>query len=151
MAAGTEFFKLTIEGVSADLRVVRFRGREGISELFDFEVDFVSDDAAMDFDAVVGKPAVLEMATNDDPRFLHGIVSRFEETGVGPKFTSYAVRIVPALWTFGLKSDCCIYQGLNIPDVIKDVLQSGGLESGSDFDIRLQGTYPVREYCVQYR
>ncbi len=151
MAGDPEFFKLTIDGVSSDLHVVRFRGREGISELFDFEVDFVSDDAALDFEAVVGKPALLEMTTNDDARFLHGIVCRFEETGVSTRHTNYSVRIVPALWTFGLKNDCCIYQSLKVPDVIKDIFQSGGLESGSDFDLRLKGSYPVREYIVQYR
>ena len=151
MAEDPEFFKLTIDGLSAVLHVVRFRGEEGISELFEFEVDFVSDDAAIDFEAVVGKPALLEMTTNDDARFVHGIVSRFEETGVGTKFTNYSARIVPALWAFGLKNDCCIFQELSVPDVIKDVLQSGGLESGGDFDLRLKGSYPVREYIVQYR
>ena len=151
MAGTPEFFKLTIDGVSAELHVVRFRGREGVSQLFDFEVDFVSEDAALDFEAVVGKPALLEMSTNDDPRFVHGIVSRLEETGVGNKFTNYSVRIVPALWAFGLKNDCCIYQAMKVPDVIKDVLQSGGLESGTDFKLSLNASYPVREYIVQYR
>ena len=151
MAGTPEFFKLTIDGVSAELHVVRFRGREGVSQLFDFEVDFVSEDAALDFEAVIGKPALLEMSTNDDPRFVHGIVSRLEETGVGNKFTNYSVRIVPALWAFGLKNDCCIYQAMKVPDVIKDVLQSGGLESGTDFKLSLNASYPVREYIVQYR
>ena len=146
-----QFFTLQIEGVSADLRVVRFRGTEGISELFEFQVDFASDDPAIDFDATIGKPAVLEMQTNDDPRIVHGIVSCIEEVGVGPKFTNYAATIVPALWTFGLRKDCCIYQAQNVPDVIKDILVSGGLESGTDFDIRLKGSYPKMEYCVQYR
>ena len=151
MASTTEFFKLTIDGVSSELHVVRFRGREGISQLFDFEVEFVSEDAALDFEAVVGKPALLEMTTSDDPRFVHGIVSRLEETGVGNHFTNYSVRIVPALWAFGLKNDCCIYQAMKVPDVIKDILQSGGLESGTDFKLSLNASYPVREYIVQYR
>ena len=80
MASTTEFFKLTIDGVSSELHVVRFRGREGISQLFDFEVEFVSEDAALDFEAVVGKPALLEMTTSDDPRFVHGIVRSEEHT-----------------------------------------------------------------------
>lgn len=146
-----QFFSLQIDGVSAELRVVRFRGTEGISELFEFEVDFVSDDPAIDFESTVGKPALLEMQTNDDPRIVHGIVASIEEYGVGPKFTNYSVTIVPALWTFGLRKDCCIYQALNVPDVIKDIFTSGGLESGSDFEMRLKASYPKLEYCVQYR
>lgn len=146
------FFTLTIDGVSADIRVVAVRGEEEISELYEFEVEFVSDDPALDFDAIVGKPALLELVTNEDPRFVHGIVRRIEESGVGQKLSSYTVEIVPALWTFGLKSDCCIYQALAVPDVIKDVLESGGLAAGSDFDLGgLKGSYPKREYIVQYR
>lgn len=151
MAEATAFFSFKIEGLESDLGVVRLRGTEGISELFDFEIDFVSDDHAIDFEAVIGKPAFLEMATNDEPRFVHGIVSRFEETAVGPRFTSYTARIVPALWTLGLRNDCCIYQDQNVPDVVKDVLQEGGLESGTDFKFELSESYPAREYCVQYR
>ena len=79
-----DFFTLTIEGVSADVRVISFNGSEGISELFEFDIDFVSDDPAIDFDGVVGKPAVLQMATNDVPRIVHGIVSCIEETGISP-------------------------------------------------------------------
>lgn len=146
-----QFFSLQIEGVSAELRVVRFRGTEGLSELFEFEVDFVSDDPSIDFDGTVGKPATLEMETNDDPRIVHGIVSSIEEYGVGPKFTNYSITIVPALWTFGLRKDCCIYQATNVPDVIKDILVSGGMENGTDFGFRLKASYPKLEYCVQYR
>lgn len=151
MASTQQLFKISIKGVSAEMNVVRFRGREGVSELFDFEVEFVSDDAAIDFDAVVGKPALLEMTTNDEPRFVHGIVSRFEEIGVGVNQTTYLARMVPTLWTYGLKNDCCIYQGMKIPDVIKDILTSGGMASGSDFRFELNASYPTREYIVQYR
>ncbi len=146
-----EFFKLSIEGLSSDVHVVKLHGHEGLSELYEFVVEFVSDDSSIVFDDVVGKPAVVEMMTNEDSRFVHGIVCRVEETGVGQKLTSYEVAIVPAFWAFGLKSDCCIYQELSVPDVIKDILESGGLASGTDFDLRLEGTYDSREYIVQYR
>ena len=146
-----DFFKLSIEGLESALYVVKLRGYEGLSELYEFEVDFVSDDAAIDFDSVIGKPALLEMLTGDEPRHVHGIVNRFEETGVGQKMTSYTASMVPTLWTFGLKLDCCIYQDLKAPDVIKDVLESGGMSSGKDFDFQLKAIYPKREYIVQYR
>lgn len=146
------FFTLTIEGVSADLRVTSFTGSEGLSELYEFEIDFLSDDPAIDFDGVVGKPAVLEMTTNDDPRIVHGIVSCIEEVGSTPRWSSYSITVVPTLWTFGLRKDCCIYQALKVTDVIKDILESGGLTLNTDFEFRgLKSTYPKLEYCVQYR
>lgn len=146
-----EFFTLQIESVDAELRVVNFTGTEGISELFEFEIDFVSEDAAIDFDGVVGKPATLEMATSDDPRFVRGIVSCIEEIGLTARSTRYSVTVVPSLWTFGLRKDCCIYQSMKVPDVIKDILTSGGLKADTDFKFDLAGSYPKLEYCVQYR
>ena len=136
MAGNPEFFRLTIKGVDSALHVVRFHGEEEISDLFEFEVEFATEDAAIVFDDVVGKPALLEMITNDDSRFVHGIVCRFEETGVGQQMTSYTAVLVPTFWTYGLKTDCCIFQDMSIPDVIKDVLESGGM-SGSDYAIDL--------------
>src|SRR6187399_2552629 len=149
--ATQEFFTLAIDGVSADLRVTSFKGSEGISELFEFEIDFLSDDAAIAFDDVVGKPATLQMATSDDPRIVHGIVSCIEEIGVTPRWSSYSITVVPTLWTFGLRKDCCIYQALKVPEVIKDILESGGLTNNTDFAMRLKGPFPKLEYCVQYR
>ena len=150
--ASKEFFKLAIDGVSADLRVVSFKGSEGISELYEFEIDFLSDDPTMVFDDVVGKPAILQMSTNDDLRIVHGIVSCVEEVAVTARGTNYSITVVPTLWTFGLRKDCCIYQALKVPDVIKDILESGGLSQGKDFEFRIRaGAYPKLEYCVQYR
>jgi len=151
MPSSSAFFTLTIEGLSSEIRVTKFRGQEGLSELFSFEVDFVSEDAAIDFESVVGKPGMLEMTTNDEPRCVHGIVSRIEETGVGQKYTSYSATLVPAFWTLGLTNDCCIWQEKTIPQVIEDVLSSRGMSSGTDYKLDLAGSYSAREYVVQYR
>ena len=150
--ASSAFFEFAIDGISDELLVLGFEGREGVSQLFEFEVKLSSDAAGLAFDDALGKPALLTIHTdNDEPRYLHGIVGRFEETGTNPKSTTYTATVVPRFWTLGLRQDCCIYQELSTPDVIKKVLEDAGLAEGEDFSLNLQGSYNPREYCVQYR
>src|SRR5882724_963585 len=113
------FFTFKIDGLSSNIDATRFSGTEGMSELFEFEIDLVSEDGAIEFDDVVGKPALLTMESSDGPRYVHGMVSCFEETGVGRNFTRYAATLVPAHWALTLRQDCCIYQDLGTPDIIK--------------------------------
>lgn len=150
--ASSAFFTFAIDGISDELHVVGFEGHEGMSQLFEFEVKLSCEASGLAFDDALGKPALLTIQTDgDDPRYVHGIVGRFEETGTGPKHTTYTATVVPRFWTLGLRQDCCIYQELATPDVIRKVLEDAGLADGDDFSINVQGAYPDREYCVQYR
>lgn len=145
------FFLFEIEGVSGPLDVLRFTGFEGMSQLYRFEVELSSADGNLAFDDALGKPALLTIHTIDESRFMHGIVSRFEETGTGTTRTVYTATVVPRLWTLGLRQDCCMFQTMNVPDVLKQVLEEAGLASGDDFELDLQEDYAPRDYCVQYR
>ncbi len=150
--ASSAFFEFAIDGISDELHVLGFEGREGMSQLFEFEVKLSCEAAGLAFDDALGKPAKLSIHTDgDETRFVHGIVGRFEETGTGPKRTTYTATVVPRFWTLSLRQDCCIYQELSTPDVIKKVLEDAGLAEGDDFSIDVQGTHNPREYCVQYR
>ena len=65
-------------------------------------------------------------------------------------FFLYRAVIAPQLWLLSLRQDCRIFQKMSIPDIVKAVLEDAGV-TGDLFDFRLQGDYPQREYCVQYR
>jgi len=150
--ADSDLFTFEIEGLSDELHVISFHGTEGISQLYEFQVDFECANPDIDFESVIGKPGLLTLVANeDDPRYMHGLVARIEITGNEPDHTLYQATIVPAIWTLGLRLDACIYQGNTTPEIIKDVLVSAKLSEGDDFDLRLSSSYPAREYCVQYR
>lgn len=146
-----EIFTLEIDGLSSEIHLLSFHGSEGLSQLYDYHVEIASPDADIDLDAVIGKPALVTIEADDEPRYVHGIVSRFEMTGSGPEYTHYGASIVPAFWTLGLRQDSCIFQAKSTPQILKQVLEEDGLAEGSDFRISAQGSYPPREYCVQYR
>jgi type VI secretion system secreted protein VgrG len=145
-------FLFEVDGLSQTLRVVRFAGSEGLSELFRFEVIIASEEGGIAFDDVIGKAALLTMRADEgEPRYVHGIVARLRQGDFGKKLTTYHLTIVPRPWRLLHRHDCRIFQEQTAPDIIKKVLEGAGLSAGTDFRFAVQSTYAVREYCVQYR
>ena len=132
------------------LRVVSFFGSEGISEMFRYNIDLASLDGEVDFDAVIGQPALLTIHGLKGKRYVHGIVSLFEQTGKEGKWTRYRAEVVPAIWILSRHYTCRIFQTQTIPDIIKKVLTDAGISS-DQFRFSLKKTYKPRDYCVQYR
>ena len=62
-----------------DLLMTGLRGREGISQLFSFELDLLASiDKPVDFAEVLGRPAAVAMdVAKSETRYFHGIVNRF--------------------------------------------------------------------------
>lgn len=132
------------------LKVVHFHGSEGISELFHFSVDLASTDAEVDFEKVVGQPALLTIHGEKGKRYVHGMVSLLEQVGKEGKWMRYRAEVVPAVWILSRRMNCRIFQNQSIPDIIKKALTDGGIAS-DQFRFSLKKSYKPRDYCVQYR
>jgi type VI secretion system secreted protein VgrG len=134
----------------SDLGVVRFKGLEGISELFSFDLTLASRDPAIELEACVGEDGLLTWESPDGDRWVHGIVSVFEQIGHSAHFTYYRARLVPRIWLLGLRTGCRIFQNMSIPDIIAKVLEEGQIPS-DQFKFSLKRKYKPRDYVVQYR
>jgi len=132
------------------LEVVRFEGRETISQLFHFSLELVSQDAWIDFDEVIGQPALLTIHGDPAPRHVSGIVCRFEQAGRGTIFTRYRAQLVPTVWLLTQRKNCFIFQNLSVPDIIKQVFERANVPTDV-YRFALRGDYAPRDYCVQYR
>ncbi|MBI3597295.1 MAG: type VI secretion system tip protein VgrG [Nitrospirae bacterium] len=132
------------------LRVVRFFGSEGVSELFRFSVDLASTDGAVDFEKVVGEPALLTIHGEKGKRYVHGLISLFEQVGKDGKWTLYRAEVVPAVWVLSRRMTCRIFQNQRVPDIIKKVLTDAGIAS-DQVRFSFKKTPNPRDYCVQYR
>lgn len=142
---------LVIDGLSADLRVLRFEGYEGISQLFEVTVT-VAVAATLAFDDVVRKKGTLSLAVVEgESRTLSGIVSRIEQGNPAVKWSEYRITLVPWVWMLEHRVNSRIFQEMATPAIVKLVLDGAGASSGKDYAISLQGSYATREYCVQYR
>lgn len=131
--------KLLIAGLS---------GVEGISRLFEFQLEILSEHHDIDFDAVVGKTMTVQLRTAKGERYFHGTVRSFVQDEAGGGLARYRAQLVPWLWLLGRRRDCRIFQDLKVPDILKKLFGELGF---SDHRFALEGKYEARAYCVQYR
>lgn len=132
------------------LMLQSFSGNESISRLFRYHLDLASEKEGIAPKGLVGKGLTWSVRQFDkEPRFFHGVVSRFVAGPRGDRgLWTYRLEVVPSLWFLTRTADCRIFQNKNTPDIIKTVFDDFGIK---DTKLDLQGTYPKREYCVQYR
>jgi type VI secretion system secreted protein VgrG len=132
------------------LKFRSMQGSEGLSRLFEFEVDLLSPSAAIDLKSVLGKPLTLEIQTaGDKPRFLNGQVVRFSmvgREGGTSRHTVYRATVRPWLWYLTRSSDNKIFQDKSVVDILEEVFGDYGFA----FEKKLSGSYRQWEYCVQY-
>ena len=145
-------FVLTTALAQDEVNFVRLQGTERISACFEFFVTFEHVSPNIDLDALLGTVATVEMPEPDGPgsasRFFSGIVTAayFDGNDRSDLF-SYRLHLRPALWQLSTDTDNRIFQNLSAPDIVAQVLSDAGM---GDFDLSLTGSYPVRDYCVQY-
>ena len=58
--------------------------------------------------------------------------------------------LVPQLWQLTQTFHSRMWTNASITDIIKDVLEHGGLSS-SDYELKLAGNYKVQEHVCQYK
>jgi len=126
-------------------------GSEGLSQLFEFEVDLLSPNTSVDMKGLLGKPLALEIQTlSGPPRYLNGQITRFTmigREGGSSRYTVYRASVRPWLWYLTRTSDCKIFQNKSVVEILEDVLG----EYGFAFEKKLSASYRQWEYCVQYQ
>jgi len=122
---------------------------EAISQLFRFDLVMLSENPSISFSDIVGQRVTVSVRRPDGGlRYINGFVSRFAQSGSDARLTYYHAEIVPWLWFLTRWADCRIFQNKTVPDIIKQVFTDRGF---NDFEDRCEGSFPTREYCVQYR
>jgi type VI secretion system secreted protein VgrG len=131
-----------------ELLLESFSGSEGVSQLFSFQLELLSENKRIKFEDILGKDVSFGVAGTEEsepPRYIHGIVTAFAQLPDTSRLSKYRAVVSPKLWILNRKQNCRIFQNLTVPDILKNVL------AGLDVTWELQGSYQSREYCVQYR
>ncbi len=139
-------FTLTTAG-GKDLRVLRFSATEGLSSLFEVNVELAGPE--VELADIIDVPMVLEIGGIDTPRHISGICASFDYIGHTRDLQLYEATIVPWLWRLQFRRNNRIFQDLSTPEIVKKVLADAGLGS-KGFRLDLIETYAPRNYCVQY-
>ena len=127
---------------------------EHLGQLFQFHLQALSLDDALDVTSMLGEPMCVEVT---DPvsgykRFFHGIVSAAEQKSVMTiKDLLYAVYhfvLVPKLWLLSETKNCRIFKNKSVLQIVKEIFAEIGY---TDSIAQLIDHYTIREFCVQYR
>jgi len=159
------------------LQVRSFSGRDGLSDLFQFEIELSSRERVKPGQAI-GKDATLTIgepsrraaeprsdaersAQHNAARVVHGVIGRFElvarESDVvqhdAPLYL-YRVHLLPRVWLLlSHGRNCRIFQHQTVRQIVTTLLTEAKLKEDQDFEFRIpsndEDTDP-REYCVQY-
>ncbi|MDR3496114.1 MAG: type VI secretion system tip protein TssI/VgrG [Ancalomicrobiaceae bacterium] len=131
------------------LLLQRFNAHEAMSELFEYSVEALSEDEGIDFDPAIGNNCHVTVSGIDgSKRYFNGILVEAEWTGLQDSLYTYRLVLRPWLWILSHRSNCRFFQEKTAPDIIKEVFDKTGF---TDYELKLSGSYPEMEFCVQYR
>ena len=135
------------------LLFVNMTATEELGRLFEFRIEAISKNAQVGLRALLGTSMTVTMTTPQGyTRYFDGIAVEAEQGGFvsveNVRYAVYTFVVRPKPWLLGQTSDCRIYKGKSVPQIVREVLAEFGY---SDVRLSLSGSYDAREYCVQYR
>lgn len=161
MADGTKqgvqlgFFSNAFKDSKA-LQLIGVRGKERISQLFEFDLLLTRKGPALTEDElqeIVRQPCVVALGRREAD-LVHGILVAIEHLdGARHVHPTYVARMVPQVALLGMGERCGVYAQMTIPKMVEEILRAHGLAAGTDLDIMVtnDAKSPTREYVVQYR
>ena len=147
----TADFSLEISGLGTKLRVPNFKGTEGLSQLFGFQLYLQAEGDDIKTEDMLGRNAVLAITNGPETRHICGILSRFTWIAEVGGRTIFYTDLVPVFWLLTQRFNCRIFQNKTVPEIVGEVINDAGITSNHLDKRLLRAAYPQREYCVQYR
>ena len=156
--------KLTVRNVDAVLDVLAFEGTEGLSELFNYRVEFTSTARDIAAEKMLGQDATFSLysAPQQSPmrgfippparqlRTLHGVVTGFKRLSGSVDEARYEITLEPHFALLGRGQQFRIYQHQSVPQIVESILRSRHDFRGQDFFFNLVRDYPKRDQVMQY-
>ena len=135
------------EVLPPQLDVLSFELQEALNTPFKLELELSSFDSAINFDAIIDKPALFTIYQGGIPvRYIHGLISHFEQGKTGARRTRYRALVEPSLARLNLTSDWRIFQQTPVQDILSCVLKANRIDN---FEINSQLEHIAREYVLQ--
>ncbi len=140
-------FSLTLNGQDTLFQVLSFTGLERLNQPFEFELELVSENAALDLESLLHGQTFLQLA--EDGTGVHGLAYSIARGDAGKRLTRYRISLRPQLAYLAHRINQRIFQQMTVQQIISQVLEEHGILS-IDYRFQLGATYPERVYCVQY-
>lgn len=127
-----------------------FRGTEGMSQLYRYDLDLLSLKPALPIEKLIGQYIKFAVRRSDGKKFryLNGFVSEVGTLPPENRLFGYRITLVPWLWFLTTTLDCRIEQDRSIEEIIRAMFDRYGY---TDFRFDLYNSYGPWEYSTQYR
>ena len=129
--------------------VVKFDGRQAISQPYEFNVTLSASDPDIDLKAVLRNAATLTISHGGETVPIHGVPAAFEQLHEANQRIFYRAVLVPRLWYLGLYRENRLFLNKTVPQILEEVLKEAGLTS-EDYELKLTHNYSAWEYVCQY-
>ena len=130
------------------LALTRFDGSEGLSELFAFNVEALSETEITNFDSALGAKCTVSIFSHGKTRHFNGMLVEAQWIGMRDEIFVYRLLLRPWLWLLSRVSDCRIFTKMTAPKIIEKIFAKHGFATCRP---ELTESYEEIEYCVQYR
>jgi type VI secretion system secreted protein VgrG len=132
------------------LLIESFKGREGLSQAYSFELLLVCEDSGVELKSMMGQLVTIEIElATGAPRYLAGYLTRFASIGSDGGMARYTATLNP--WFSMLKNrfDTRVFQGNTVEEVVTQVFALCPAFSRHEF--RLTRPQKRYTYITQYR
>lgn len=143
--------RLTTELGPDVLALLRFDGSDHLNDLFEYRVAALATRDDLDFDALVGTHATVEIEAHDEMRPFDGIVTSARWAGVGENGHRYDLILRPWFWLAGRRRNQRIFHNKTVVEILQELLSGYASLGDPALEISLSRDYPNLEYTVQYR
>ncbi|WP_341809407.1 type VI secretion system Vgr family protein [Xanthomonas oryzae pv. oryzicola] len=126
-----------------------------LSEPFIADVTCLSQSAAIELKTLLGQRAGITIRHHNGERKVNGVVTAVRQMGADGGFSSYRLRIQPALALLAYRRTCRIFQDVSVPDIVAQIVQehrasNPPIAASFRLDQQLRQTYAPRSYCTQF-
>lgn len=133
------------------LALLRFDGSDHLNDLFEYRVEALATRADLDFDALIGTHATVEIETREGPQPFDGIVTQARWAGVGENGHRYDLTLRPWFWLASRRRNQRIFHDKTVVQILTELLSDYAQLGDPAVALQLSQDYPTLEYTVQYR
>ncbi|EPN2402460.1 type VI secretion system Vgr family protein [Klebsiella aerogenes] len=144
--------RITVQLPVEGLLFWKLSGHEAMSEMFELSLTLLGSDARLDRSKLLGQPVTVTIPTQNalSSRYFNGKITRVAVSAVelsGIRYAAYQLIVEPDLWPMKRDRNLRIFQGQTVPQIINTLLS----EYQVNVEDKLNGSYRVWDYCVQYQ
>jgi type VI secretion system secreted protein VgrG len=142
-----------LTGLGQDVVVLeRLSAHERLSELFTIVADVIAQEGPVDFIPLLGTSVTVSMQEGEYEgvsRYFSGCLFEAEMTNASDLGVHYRLILRPWFALLAGNRNILIFQQKTVLNIISEVIANAGFDS--DYVCDATGSYPPRDYCVQYR